>query len=119
MDDQHSILIDVLNELQRALVTGAHREQVNEVLDRLVGFTRMHFASEESLMEKLQFPGTMLHRTEHQRVTERILTETRKLRSGEAVEVAQLLEFLRHCYSQQIEGPDQEYGVWMNEHGVQ
>ena len=47
MDDQHGILMDIMNELRQALVRGSGREQLSELLDRLIEFTRMHFWSEE------------------------------------------------------------------------
>ena len=52
MDDQHGILMDTMNELRLAAVRGSGREQVSEVLDRLIEFTRMHFWSEEQLLEQ-------------------------------------------------------------------
>lgn len=119
MDDQHGILMDVLNELQQAVVSGAQREHINEILDRLVGFTRMHFASEESLMEKINFPGLSVHQLEHQRWADQIVVESNKLRHGKVSNITHLLEFLRHGYMQHIEEHDQKYGRWLNEHGVQ
>ena len=62
MDDQHGILMDTLNELRLAAVRGSGREQVSEVLDRLIEFTRMHFWSEEQLLEQYGFPSLAEHR---------------------------------------------------------
>src|ERR1035437_5579197 len=70
LDDQHGILMDTMNELRLALVRGAGREQVSEVLDRLIEFTRMHFSSEEQLLEQHGFPALQAHRAEHQRLLE-------------------------------------------------
>jgi len=36
MDDQHGILMDAMNELRLAVVHGCGREQVSELLDRLI-----------------------------------------------------------------------------------
>jgi len=57
MDDQHGILMDTMNELRLAVVRGECREQISEVLDRLIEFTRMHFSSEEQLLERYIFPA--------------------------------------------------------------
>jgi hemerythrin-like metal-binding protein len=73
MDDQHGILMDTMNDLRLALVRGSGREQVSELLDRLIEFTRMHFWSEEQLMEQHGFPGLAEHRAEHQRMLAQIL----------------------------------------------
>jgi hemerythrin len=62
MDDQHGILMDTMNELRLAAVRGSSWEQVSELLNRLIQFTRMHFGGEEQLMEQHVFPGLAEHR---------------------------------------------------------
>ncbi len=57
MDDQHGILMDAINALRLALVRGAGQEKISELLDEFLEFTRMHFWSEEQLMERTGFAG--------------------------------------------------------------
>lgn len=118
MDDQHGILMDTMNELRLAVVRGAPREVVGEVLDRLIEFTRMHFWSEEQLMEQQGFPGLAEHRADHQRILAQILQSTHRAQRGEKMQMRPLLCFLRESYAEHIEGMDREYGPWMNERGV-
>ncbi len=79
MDDQHGILMDTMNELRLALVGGCGREQICELLDRLIEFTRMHFFSEEQLMEQTSFPGLAGHRAEHHRMLAEMLRAAHRL----------------------------------------
>jgi len=118
MDDQHGILMDTMNELRLAAVRGSGREQVSEVLDRLIEFTRMHFWSEEQLMEQYGFPGLAEHRGEHQRMLAQILQSSHRVQHGEKMQMRPLLGFLRDSYAEHIEGMDQEYGPWLNKQGV-
>jgi hemerythrin-like metal-binding protein len=118
MDDQHGILMDTMNELRLAVVRGLGREQVSEVLDRLIEFTRMHFSSEELLMEKHLFPGRAEHRAEHQHILAQILQSSHRVQHSEQMQMRSLLCFLRESYTEHIEGMDREYGPWMNDHGV-
>jgi len=118
MDDQHGILMDTLNELRLATVRGLGREQINEVLDRLIEFTRMHFWSEEQLMEQNKFPGLAEHRSEHQQLLAQILQSSHRVLHGEMMQMRPLLGFLRDSYAEHIGGMDREYGPWMNERGV-
>ena len=55
MDDQHGILMDTLNELRLTVVRGMGREQVNEVLDRLIEFTRMQHGEKMQMRPLLCF----------------------------------------------------------------
>jgi len=118
LDDQHGILMDTMNELRQAVVRGAGREQVSEVLDRLIEFTRMHFATEERLLEQTGFPALAAHRVEHQRVLAQILEAAHRAQHGEEVHMHSLLIFLRDWYVTHIGSLDQEYGPWLNDRGV-
>ena len=118
MDDQHGILIDTMNELRLAAVHGLGREQISEILDRLIEFTRMHFWSEEQLMDQYGFPGLAEHRVEHRRILAQTLQSAHRVQHGEKMQMHPLLGFLRESYSEHIEGLDLQYGPWMNARGA-
>jgi hemerythrin len=118
MDDQHGILMDTMNEVRLAVVSGRGREQVSELLDRLIEFTRMHYWSEERLLEEQGFPGLTRHRAAHHSLLAQMLESAHRLQYGEGVEMSAMLDQLRHGYMEHTEGLDQEYGPWLNERGV-
>ena len=118
MDDQHGILMDTINELRLALVHGGGRDQVSGFLKQLIDFPRQHFASEEQLMEQSGFPGVAAHRAEHQRMMEVLRASAQRAQHGEEVQMRMLLCGLRDGFLDHIGGPDQEYGPWLNEHGI-
>jgi hemerythrin len=118
MDDQHGILMDSMNELRQALDRGCGREQASELLDRLIEFTRMHFWSEEQLMEQTGFPGLAAHRAEHHTILAQFLQSAHRIQYGAAGDLRPVLGILGDWFTQHIEGQDQEYGPWLNERGV-
>ncbi len=118
MDDQHGILMDTMNELRLAVLNGRGREQVSELLDRLIEFTRMHYWSEERLLEESGFPELGRHRAAHHSLLAQMLEAAHRLQYGESVEMGKLLDQLRDGYLEHTEGLDQEYGLWLNERGV-
>jgi hemerythrin len=118
MDDQHGILMDTLNELRLALVRGSGHAQVSQVMERLLDYTRMHFASEEQLMERCGFPGLSEHRAAHRDLIKKIHSASYHLQHGEGVRLRPLLNGLRDGYLAHIETLDRQYGPWLNAHGV-
>ena len=118
MDNQHGILMDTMNELRLAVVGGRGREEVSEIMDRLIEFTRMHFWSEEQLMEQTAFPDLAVHRAEHHRILAEMLQAAHRIQYGEGVKMRLLLCLLRDSYLGHIEEIDRQYGPWLNERGV-
>ena len=118
MDDQHGILMDAMNELRLAVVHGCGREQISQLLDRLIEFTRMHFWSEEQLMEQSGFPGLAEHRAQHHSILAQMLQSAHRVQYGEGVELRPMLCSLRDGYLEHIEALDRQYGPWLNERGV-
>jgi hemerythrin-like metal-binding protein len=118
MDDQHGILMDAVNELRLAVVRGSGREQVSQLLEQLIEFTNMHFASEEQLMRRAGFPGLAAHCAAHSEILEQIRHTAQRVQHGEGLKMRPLLLNLRDWYIAHIEEMDREYGPWLNERGV-
>lgn len=118
MDDQHGILMDTMNDLRQAVMRGRGREEISELLDQLIEFTRMHFWSEEQLMERGGFPGVAEHRAEHHRMLAQMLQESHCVMYGEGVRMRSLLCALREGYIDHIENFDRQYGPWLNERDI-
>ncbi len=119
INDQHGILMDALNELRDAAGRGGGREQVSELLDRLIEFTRMHFASEEQLMQRSGFPGLEEHRKQHQRLMAQILEAAHRLQHGEHAAIGSLVSFLGAWHVKHTELLDRPCAAWLNEQGTQ
>lgn len=118
MDDQHSILLDTLNELRLALVRGRGREHVAEIFERLIEFTRMHFWSEEQLLERTGYPLLEEHRAAHHRLLSDMIQRARGLQYGESGQTHHLLNYLRASYLDHMEMVDRLYGVYLNDLGI-
>lgn len=118
MDDQHAILMDTINELRLALVHGGGREQVSEHLDRLIEFTRMHFWSEEKLMELAAFPALAEHRVQHHRILAELLYAAQCVQRGTELQTSAMLGKLRDGYIEHIENLDMEYEPWLNARSI-
>ncbi|MGO9325046.1 MAG: bacteriohemerythrin [Terracidiphilus sp.] len=118
MDDQHGILMDAINDLRLALLRGCSHEKTCELLDQFIEFARMHFWSEERLMERAGFSGLAEHRAAHHQMLAEILQAAHRLQYGEALQLRPLLSQLHDGFLEHIEQVDQEYSPWLREHGI-
>lgn len=118
MDDQHGILMDTVNELRLQLLHGSARVTVAEQLERLIEFTGMHFACEESLLERHNFPGIQAHRVEHQRLMNEIRQALDRIQRGGDGDLQSMLDFLHHWFITHVENEDSLYGEWLNSRGI-
>jgi len=69
MDDEHHVLFDWLDRLEKTLRNARDREQIRTELNALVAFATEHFNHEERLMEAAGFSGLPTHRAEHHRLS--------------------------------------------------
>jgi hemerythrin len=118
MDNQHGILMDSINAVRQALLRGAGRETISELLDEFIELLRMHFRSEEQLMEQSGFTGLEEHRAEHHRILADILQSAHRLQYGDDMQLRTLLCALHHGFLDHIETMDSKYAPWLHEHGV-
>jgi hemerythrin-like metal-binding protein len=110
--------MDTMNELRLAVVQGRGMDPIFAVFNRLIEFTRLHFSSEEHLMEQCGYPGLEEHKAEHVRMLGQLRAAAARLQRGEAPAIHPMLSRLREGYLSHIEGQDQLYGPWLNERGV-
>jgi len=118
MDDQHGILMDAINELRLAMVRGCGREKVYELFDQIVEFMRMHFWSEEQLLEQTKFEGLEEHRAAHHRILAGLMQSAHRLQYGESLQWRPMLCELHEEFLKHVEEVDQEYGPWLRERGI-
>ncbi|MCD6292327.1 MAG: bacteriohemerythrin [Deltaproteobacteria bacterium] len=117
-DNQHHRLVDLINELYKAMKTGRGNEVIVKVLDELVDYTGTHFAAEERLMLEHKYPDYDNHIVIHQEFVAKVVDFQKKFKLGEATLSLDLLEFLKDWLIAHIKGIDRKYGPFFNGKGV-
>lgn len=118
LDKQHTALVETLNELYEAMMKGQAKSLTGPLLRKLVKYTHEHFANEERIMSATQYPGLAQHVIKHRELTKQVSEFVNRYEQGEITLSVDLLNFLRDWLGTHILKEDQEYGPWMNEHGV-
>jgi hemerythrin len=118
IDDQHAVLFETINSLHAAMIKGEARNVLGTLLNRLVGYTRRHFAAEEAMMETAKYPALSAHRIKHEELTKQVEEFVARYDRGDITLIGELSSFLTDWLSKHIQNTDKEYGPWLNEHGV-
>jgi hemerythrin len=65
IDQQHRELVSMLNRLNDAVKNNESREDIYRIIDDVIAFTRLHFATEEQLMIQSGYTDIEWHKDKH------------------------------------------------------
>lgn len=118
IDEQHKCLIEIMNELYTAMANKSNRDLIGDVLDKLVDYTKVHFAVEETLMRIFHYPDYEEHKAIHDKIVERVLEFQGKFRAGDDKVGMELLMFLKDWLFDHINKVDKRYTKTFHKAGV-
>lgn len=118
VDEQHIRLIDLINELHKAMSSGKGKEAIADVLTQLKEYTVFHFGREEKEFTKYGYPESETHKVAHQMFVAKIDSFEEKILSGRSSVTMEVLDFLKDWLIKHIMGVDQQYGPFFNQKGM-
>ena len=118
IDEQHKCLVEIMNELYTALANKSNRDLVGDVLDKLVDYTKVHFAVEETLMRVFHYEDYEAHKAIHDNIVARVLEYQGKFRAGNDKVGMELLMFLKDWLFDHINKVDKAYTKTFHKAGV-
>jgi hemerythrin-like metal-binding protein len=119
LDADHKQLIEIINELYDSMLNSPSRDLLNGIFDRLVDYTKNHFAREEKFFDATNYPDTGRHKQKHAEMTAWVLDTQRKYRFGELPAPSmQVAMYLKQWLLTHIVGADNEYKEFFREHGI-
>ena len=109
LDNQHKIVIGILNEFHAAMMKGQGECIAGPLLSRLKNYTREHFPAEERLIESVNFPKLAQHREYHRGLIEKLEEFAVRHVKGDHGMYTALLYFLREWQPCHLFEQDREY----------
>lgn len=97
IDEQHKILIAMLNEANQCLLTNHNRQaRLSDLIRDLMSYALYHFEMEEALMLRHDYPhrDQALHIQEHRQFSEKVASLQRSLNHGQLLAAEELTSFL-------------------------
>lgn len=109
VDRQHGSLIEIYNELVDSVEESRANRVMNEILARLFQYAKVHFETEEALLEECGYGQLEEHREQHRRLLKSVRRYIfRHTRGGERVS-SEVVEFLRDWITTHIREEDMAY----------
>jgi hemerythrin len=118
IDEQHKKLVTLVNNLNDAMSSGKGQQIMGKILDNLVAYTKTHFATEERLMTTHTYPGYLIHKKEHDNLTQQVVSLHQDFKEGKPVITVALMSFLKDWLGKHIKGTDQKYSPFLINKGV-
>lgn len=94
IDGEHQRLFALADRMHRALLAGKGKEALDALLAELVEYAWRHFAHEEQLMQRIQYPAYQEHRRQHADLRSEVLAMQRRAASGELTMTIEVMQFL-------------------------
>lgn len=106
IDEDHRQLMDVTNELYRAIKSGTDAQTMTATFQHLKTYTTRHFEEEEAFMARAGYPEYERHARHHAHFMERVNTLFNAYRSGDTSAGMDLLALLGNWWRNHLEGDD-------------
>jgi len=118
IDEQHKLLVDLINQLHEAVVKSTDEVILNDILTELAQYTIVHFTVEESLMRIFDYPRYEEHKKQHESLKDQVFELQVKIKTGESSIGMEILGFLRNWLTHHILKDDKLYTPFFLEKGI-
>lgn len=119
LDEQHKQLIAILNQLDKLRQGEEGTESLDEVLADLAAYVDYHFAAEEELFKKYNYPDAVAHDAEHRHYAEKIKEFSDQYQADKAIGLPdEVFHFLVEWIMHHIKQVDRQYSKFLNAQGV-
>ena len=109
IDEQHQIIINLINELYAAFLAGKANETLGKIIEELTEYTVVHFQTEETFFERVNYSHKKEHIEEHSEFVDSIKKFKIKLKKNEVSLSYDIMNFLRDWLQNHILISDKKY----------
>lgn len=114
IDEDHKVLIGMINKLDDAIKSKEPQGTVNKVLSELLDYTGYHFDREEALMQAANYPDYDAHARTHGTLKAQVADiRNRYERNPDSIHEREVLAFLKNWLTAHILGRDKLYAPFM------
>ncbi len=102
IDQEHAVLIEYINLLQKAVENESSVKIVGQVLEGLTDYTKTHFFVEEEMMKAFEYPDVDTHKAAHEGFKSKLVKLIENYNNGDTEISSSALEFLKDWLTEHI-----------------
>lgn len=114
IDEQHQLLISLVNDFEKAVSSDIGEAYIEEILQELINYISYHFKAEEELMARNNYPDFSDHKLKHDELVKKVIGFHEKFKKGEQRLEKDILLFLKDWVINHITKTDMEYVPYIN-----
>ena len=118
IDQQHHMLVDLINELGAAHEKNADRQELLRLINKIGTFAASHFGREEHLFETHGYPDMEEHLQEHDYFEDMLYQFEDEFKAGKQDLTSTVVTFLSDWLVNHITTTDREYVAFLSARGV-
>ncbi len=109
LDDQHKVLIDMINQIYNAYLQNLNKEKVLEIITKMSEYAALHFANEEKYFEKFGYEDAEKHISEHTNFLKKAAAFQSDYKQNKILLSLQVINFLQEWLNKHMLGTDKKY----------
>lgn len=115
IDQQHQILVNMLNEANTRLIECSGRDVLEEIIRDLLSYALYHFDTEEELMVNNHYDAAQqaAHFQEHRAFSKKVARLQNDLQQNKMISREELLSFLNGWLTNHILKTDKQLGMFL------
>lgn len=119
IDEQHKKLVNMINALNDAMLTGSSNELLGKIFTGLAAYTQKHFAYEENMFAEYGYADSEKHKRQHSELIAQVVELKQNfIENPQATITTDLMQFLKRWLTNHIMKTDKEYTEFLLSKGV-
>lgn len=112
MDEQHRVLVQLLNETYELLRQGKREEAREKLINGVVAYVDFHFKAEEAFQKEIGFPEYEAHCRIHESFRKQALAWVEEARAGDPQAIREIVSMIWSWFFRHIAVKDKAYGAF-------